>query len=61
MATESDVTLREVAAETLRAVCTLDVRPEQRNYVAANALSIAQAYFEPKAWFRAIYAIRLDL
>jgi diamine N-acetyltransferase len=24
--------------------------------VAPNAVSIAQAYFEPKAWFRAVYA-----
>ena len=52
----TDVTLREVTAETVRAICALDVKPEQRGYVAPNAVSIAQAYFEPKAWFRAIYA-----
>ena len=34
----------------------LDVSPEQRSFVAANAVSIAQAHFEPCAWFRAIYA-----
>ncbi len=50
------MTLREVTAETVRAICALAVRPEQRDYVAANALSIAQAHFEPRAWFRAIYA-----
>jgi diamine N-acetyltransferase len=50
------VSLREVTAETVRAICALDVRPEQRQYVATNALSIAQAYFQPRAWFRAIYA-----
>jgi diamine N-acetyltransferase len=33
-----------------------NVAPEQREYVAENAFSIAQAHFEPKAWFRAIYA-----
>ena len=32
------------------------MKPEQRGFVAPNAVSIAQAYFEPKAWFRAIYA-----
>jgi diamine N-acetyltransferase len=51
-----DVSLRQVAAETVRAICALEVRPEQRGYVATNALSIAQAYFQPRAWFRAIYA-----
>jgi diamine N-acetyltransferase len=50
------VTLREITRETVRAVCALDVRPEQRGYVAPNAVSIAQAHFEPSAWFRAVYA-----
>jgi len=50
------VTLREVTAETVRAICDLQVRPEQQAFVASNAVSIAQAYFDPKAWFRAIYA-----
>jgi diamine N-acetyltransferase len=50
------VSLREVTAETVRAICRLEVRPEQRGYVAPNAVSIAQAYFEPRAWFRAVYA-----
>jgi diamine N-acetyltransferase len=49
------VTLREVTAKTVRAVCALEVAPEQRGYVAPNAISIAQAHFEPKAWFRAVY------
>jgi diamine N-acetyltransferase len=56
MANGPEVTLREVTAETVRAVCALEVRPEQRGYVAPNAVSIAQAHFEPKAWFRAVYA-----
>jgi diamine N-acetyltransferase len=51
-----EVTLREVTAETVRAICALEVRPEQRGYVAPNAVSIAQAHFEPKSWFRAVYA-----
>ena len=52
----ADVTLREVTAETVRAVCALAVASGQEGFVAPNAVSIAQAYFEPKAWFRAIYA-----
>ncbi len=51
-----EVTPREVTAETVRAVCALEVGPEQRGDVAPNAVSIAQAHFEPKAWFRAVYA-----
>lgn len=53
---ESRVTLREVNAQTVRAICNLQVHQEQKGFVAPNAVSIAQAYFEPKAWFRAIYA-----
>jgi diamine N-acetyltransferase len=50
------VSLREVTAATVRAVCDLDVGADQRGLVAPNAVSIAQAYFEPAAWFRAVYA-----
>jgi diamine N-acetyltransferase len=56
MPAEAEVALREVTRETMRAICDLNVRPNQREYVAPNAFSIAQAYFEPRAWFRAIYA-----
>ena len=50
------VELREVTSETVRAVCLLQVAPEQRGFVAPNAVSFAEAMFEPKAWFRAIVA-----
>jgi diamine N-acetyltransferase len=53
---DTEVTLREVTADTVRAICALEVQPEQRGFVAPNAVSIAQAHFEPKAWFRAVYA-----
>jgi len=52
----SNISLCEVTAETLRAICRLDVSAEQKHFVAPNSVSIAEAYFEPKAWFRAIYA-----
>lgn len=54
--TAASVSLREITAETVGAVCDLSVSPAQRSYVAPNAVSIAQAYFEPGAWFRAVYA-----
>jgi diamine N-acetyltransferase len=53
---EAVVSLREVTKDTVRAICRLKVAPHQEHFVAPNAVSIAQAYFEPKAWFRAVYA-----
>jgi diamine N-acetyltransferase len=50
------VELREITSETVRQVTALAVAPDQEGYVASNAISIAEAYFEPKAWFRAIAA-----
>ena len=49
------VDLREVTRDTVAAVCKLDAGDGGRQ-VAPNAVSIAQAYFAPEAWFRAIYA-----
>ena len=54
---ESAINLREITAETLRPILRLKVKSEQEQYVASNAVSIAQAYFHREnAWFRAIYA-----
>ena len=52
------ITFRPITADTVSEICALsDTLPEhQHRFVAGNALSIAQAHFEPKAWFRAIYA-----
>jgi diamine N-acetyltransferase len=52
------VSLKEITADTVTEICKLtDTLPQyQRKFVASNAYSIAQAYFEPKAWFRGIYA-----
>ncbi len=51
-----EITLREITRQTVRAVCRLAVKPEQALFVAPNSQSIAEAYFAPKAWFRAVYA-----
>ena len=52
-----DVTLREITRETLGAILKLKVAPSQEGFVASNAVSIAQAHFQPEtAWFRGIYA-----
>jgi diamine N-acetyltransferase len=51
------VTLREITRETVRTITDLKVAPEQTGFVATNAESIAQAYFDRDvAWFRAVYA-----
>jgi diamine N-acetyltransferase len=50
------VSLRQVTAETVRTICRLTVAPAQQGFVAPNAVSMAEAYFAPEAWFRAIYA-----
>ena len=52
----SKVSLSEITADTVRTICDLSVREEQKQFVASNAVSIAQAYFSKYAWFRAIYA-----
>lgn len=50
------IQLREVTKANLREVLRMKVAPEQERFVASNAISIAQAHFDPEvAWFRAIY------
>jgi diamine N-acetyltransferase len=53
---EPEVSLREVTADTVREICRLRVEADQEGLVAPVAESIAEAYFAPKAWFRAVYA-----
>lgn len=52
----SAVSFREVTARTVREICQLKTTVAQEHFVAPNAASIAQAYFNKLAWFRAIYA-----
>jgi len=49
------VSLREITANTVRAVTSLSVAENQKHFVASNAVSLAQALFAPEAWYRAIY------
>jgi diamine N-acetyltransferase len=53
---DSAVTLKEINKDTVRTICNLKVSESQRGFVAPNAVSIAEAYFNGTAWFRAIYA-----
>ncbi len=54
------VTLREITAKTMRNICRLsDTLSEPRKwFVGQNVYSLAEALFNPKAWYRAIYAGR---
>jgi diamine N-acetyltransferase len=51
-----EVELREITFDTVRSICSLEVESDQRDFVAPNALSIAEAHFVPQHWMRAIYA-----
>ena len=48
--------MREIGWENLHAALALDIDPSQQMFVASNAVSIAEAHFNPGAWFRAVYA-----
>ena len=49
------VQLREITKDTVISIVKLDAG-DDRTQVAPNAVSIAQAYFQKEAWFRAIHA-----
>lgn len=53
---DSLVTLREITADNVRSVIALETTPEQKQFVAPNAVSVAEAHFAPQSWMRAIYA-----
>ena len=54
----AEVSLREITSETVVQICRLSdtLSEREQKMVAPNAISIAQAHFSDKAWFRAIYA-----
>jgi len=49
------VTLREITEDTVVAIIKLQLAEHQQNFVASNAVSLAQALFSKAAWYRAIY------
>ncbi|MCE7989428.1 MAG: GNAT family N-acetyltransferase [Caldilinea sp. CFX5] len=53
---DATVTLREITAATVNDILKLKVAAAQEQFVANNAVSLAQAHFSKYAWFRAIYA-----
>ena len=57
---DSEVTLNEITMGTVFGTIMLSetLTEPKNNYVAPNAISLSQAHFSDKAWFRAIYAGR---
>ena len=55
---DAEITLRRISALTVCDVCELSetLSDEQRNMVADNGTSIAEAHFSENAWFRGVYA-----
>jgi len=51
----SDVSLREITGDTVIPVVKLSVAEGQKDFVAPNAVSLAQALFANAAWYRAVY------
>ncbi len=54
----NEVSLREITEDTVVDICALSdtLTEPKKNFVAPNAISLAQAHFNKDAWFRAIYA-----
>jgi diamine N-acetyltransferase len=54
----SEVSLRRITSQTVYDICELSetLSEAQRNKVADNGTSIAEAHFSENAWFRAVYA-----
>lgn len=47
--------MKEITADSLFDIIKLNVREDQKHFVAPNSVSIAQAHFSDVALFRAIY------
>jgi diamine N-acetyltransferase len=52
----SSVILKEITADNLFDIIDLQITRPQERYVQPNAVSIAEAHFEPGGWFRGVYA-----
>ena len=49
------VSLQPITRETVRAVCDLELAPEQRHLVGPAAYTVAEGHYEPGAILRAIH------
>ena len=49
------INLQIITKDNLSPIMKLKVKDDQQDQVASNAVSIAQAHYSDKAWFRGIY------
>lgn len=56
MSPDAEITLRAVDSDNVRDVCRLAVTPDQEQFVAPNAVSMAEYAVTDNAWTRAVYA-----
>ena len=49
------INLREITSKNLKSIIDLNVREDQKDYVALNSVSIAQGHYSKSAWFKGIF------
>ena len=49
------INLREITSKNLKSIIDLNVKEDQKDYVALNSVSIAQAHYSKSAWFKGIF------
>ena len=49
------INLREITSKNLKSIIDLNVREDQKDYVASNSVSIAQGHYSKSAWFKGIF------
>ena len=49
------IKLREITSKNLKSIIDLNVKEDQKDYVASNSVSIAQGHYSKSAWFKGIF------
>ena len=49
------INLRGITSKNLKSIIDLNVKEDQKDYVALNSVSIAQGHYSKSAWFKGIF------
>ena len=49
------INLKEITSKNLKSIIDLNVKEDQKDYVALNSVSIAQGHYSKSAWFKGIF------
>ena len=49
------INLKEITSKNLKSIIELNVKDDQKDYVASNSVSIAQGHYSNSAWFKGIF------